>query len=117
MNILGAVICELMGDPNWTNRLDEKASKYENASKVQGLSRGTSENLTLMGNRARILAAKNRIHEGRRDMGMVSGGPESLKLTRMYNERTDRLYPERVSRRAENERSAANSMLPKSLQK
>lgn len=104
---LGAVICELMGDPNWTNRLNARGKEYEKASQVQGLNRGTSENLSLMGTRAMILAAKNQAPDK----------TDRKELTRMYNDRTDRLYPERVSRRAENERSAANSMLPKSLQK
>ncbi len=110
MKALGAIICEIMGDPNWTKRLSDRAAEYEEASKTPTLNYGQSEALRLMSNRARNLAVKSRFtpDEAKHPsfLTLTKSVNDWKKANEGYRKATDELYPNRKIRRLKRESQA-----------
>ena len=113
MLILGAVICELLGDPKWTKRLRDRAGDYRQASKTPGLDRETKYKLSKMVDRANSLEYRNKLFINKKDIPNYADNLNRAKES--YKQDTRILYPKRALHRAEINK--AKSMLPKSLQK
>ena len=127
---LGAVICELLGDPKWSDRLRDASNKYGNAARTPELDEASKTKLELMSDRARNLALKNRNHTKLRKFHLFRNWSKDWDhksdahiKTVNYNILTRKLYPERMKRllNAPTEKqsniNAAKALLPKSLQK
>lgn len=84
MRALGALICEILGNPEWTKRLQDTSQKYyKKASKVEGTSE--ADRLYNISARANALAD---ISRGR----FVGTAKEN------YRQATNEMYPQRMRR-------------------
>ena len=88
MKSLGAMICELSGNPNWTERLYAARDKYHALADKKGQDESTVRKFKLMGDRANALANKNK---------MVQIGDNNMKQLAdiHYRMLTHKQYPNR----------------------
>ena len=84
MKALGAMICEILGDPKWTKRLEDTSQKYYKKAMKTPTS-DKSERLFHLSARANALAD---INKGR----FVDTSREN------YREATHEMYPQRTRR-------------------
>jgi len=112
MKVFGAILCELLGDPKWSDRLNKRANEYsQTAEKITDTENTTK--LRRMAQRAGGLAKHNEEHEGTlskmkhafsnfsrpkysfvRD-NIATDAPYYMKGKDYYRYSTEKLYPSR----------------------
>lgn len=95
MKLFGAIICELLGNSEWTNKILSKYKDYEGAIDTPGVDPESHKILSLMKDRANSLATR---HWANRQNNKES---EAFNKSN-YQKATDELYPNRVRTRDEN---------------